>query len=318
MSFDKQPVLIVADAGGEIGFGHLMRCRELAHQIQRTAGRSALFLVDDDEAVRRLDEVGLQSEWGAFERDARSSRNQVAACDAPRLARNCAFVVLDIFGKRELNPGWRARLARPTVVLDRAEGWAGEADLVVIPGVTYPSDWHLPQMVAGSQTPIYGGVEYIILRDQIRNLSPNASRRDIDVLAYLYDSEERNALRQFGIQNDLCLHVLERPAPDFPNLLSRSRLFLSGFGITFYEALSLGTRPVAWPLSAQHRIDACRFFRALGLPPAIIENQGQLDQLLEYLQLEQANLPVVSDGTSRIVELLERTLVPSTDRRSHE
>ncbi|MFT5285777.1 MAG: spore coat polysaccharide biosynthesis predicted glycosyltransferase SpsG [Planctomycetota bacterium] len=309
MNTAKQPVLLIADAGGEIGFGHLMRCRELALQIGQLTGRETIFLVDDSDAVARIQTAGMRTEWGAFDRDARTASDGGQSADVQRLAAGCAYVVLDVFGKRELQSGWRARLERPTVVLDRAVSWAREAELIVIPGVTFPPEWRLPKTLEGSDTPIHGGSEYVILREEIRTTPRKFSGRDIDVLAYLYGESERATLRAFGDQNGLSVHLLEKPADDFPDLLSRSKLFLSGFGITFYEALHLGTRPVAWPLSDQHAADASRFFRALGLESAILSKSTGLDLLLQLLRSDQPLVPTVTDGTPRIVELLERTLV---------
>ena len=309
MGVTKSPVLLIADAGGEIGFGHLMRCRELALQIERLTRRETVLLVDDAEAFARVQSVGLRAEWGALERAMRPPPVGLNTVDAQLLASQCAYIVLDIFGKRGLEPNWRDRLGRPAVVLDRADAWAGEAELVVIPGVTFPPEWMLPRNIEGTNTPIHGGSEFVILREEIRRAPVSTKKRDIDVLAYLYDDSQREALRKFGLQSDLNVRILETPAEDFPDLLSRAKLFLSGFGITFYEALHCGTRPVAWPHSDQHALDASRFFQALGLESALLSNSTELDLLIDLLNCDSPVLPTITDGTPRIVELLERTLV---------
>jgi len=309
-------VLFIADAGGEIGFGHLMRCRELALQVTERTGREALFLVDDEEAAQRLEASGLSVEWGAFEREARPAAIGFTPASVRELAGSSAFVVLDLFGKRSLEPGWRARLARPSLVLDRAAPWCEEAELIVIPGVTYPGDWTLPCQLRGSKARVHGGREFVILRREIRQLGAPDREREIDVLAYLYGEAERRALADFGAAHGLTVRILEEPDPDFPSLLASSRLFLSGFGITFYEALALGTRPVAWPLSDQHELDARRFFSALELGPHLIRGPEELGLLLELLAGEGLAPATLVDGTGNIVQLIEKSLPPVPDSAS--
>ena len=307
----REQALFIADAGGEVGFGHLMRCRELALQLTERTGRPVLFLVDDEEALKRLDECGLAAEWGAFERPVRNAEPAREALDALDAAKSSALVVLDLFGKRSLSPGWHNRLGRPTLVLDRAETWCEEADCLVVPGVTYPDEWTLPMQLGGAGIPLHGGIDYIIQRREIRKVAIGRSERDIDILAYLYGEKERGLLREFGAKHALATRILEKAAPDFPSLLARSRVFVSGFGITFYEALALGTQPVVWPLSREHELDALRFFRAFGLTPTVIQSAQDLPALLNLLRTRAPQPSAVADGTPRIVDLIEGLLSPS-------
>lgn len=311
----EESALFIADAGGEIGFGHLMRCRELALQLTERTGRPVRFLVDDEEAWTRLDECGLAAEWGAFERPVRAAGH---SRDSLETAKPPALAVLDLFGKRSLDPGWRTRLGCPTLVLDRATSWCEEADCVVIPGVTFPEEWELPMPLGSAGTPLHGGADYIIQRREIRNLASDRAERDIDILAYLYGETERALLREFGARHGLATRILENPAPDFPSLLARSRVFVSGFGITFYEALALGTRPAAWPLSDEHERDARRFFGAYGLTPTVIRNAEDLPALLDLVRTHAPQPTAVADGTPRIVDLIEGLLTPARSTATAE
>ncbi len=315
---EKPFALFIADAGGEIGFGHLMRCRELALQLTERTGREAVFLVDHLEAALRIEERGLRAEWGAFERQPREAPDHRPAVDAVELARFAEYVVLDLFGKRELSAGWRRRLNRNTLVLDRAEPWCGEADLIVIPGVTFPEEWTLPMAFGDAKTPLLGGSEFVILRREIAELVGHEFEREYDILAYLYADSERDALRNFALKHSLNVRILAEATDDFAELLARSRLFISGFGITFYEALALGTRPVVWPLSDQHERDALRFFDAVGLAPILIHGPEDLDPLLEALHNAEPAPDPITDGTFHIVEHMERALSLSLSEHSTE
>ena len=91
----------------------------------------------------------------------------------------------------------------------------------------------------------------------------------------------------------------------FPELLARSKVFLSGFGQSFYEALAVGAHPVAWPLSAAHRADARAFYRATGLPDTLISDPDAVaGEIAPLLATPSRRLAPVEDGTPAIIQRL--------------
>ena len=139
---DVKQILTVADVGHDFGYGHLMRCTELSLQITERLGYPVTFMVDDEYAMALLEERGFRVVWGALSRPATSAPvNYVKENDA-ELFSAYDLVILDIYSQRNLPSGWRKRFKTdmPVVILDHAEQWAKEADLIVIPGVTGPPD----------------------------------------------------------------------------------------------------------------------------------------------------------------------------------
>ena len=309
----------IVDAGAPFGYGHLIRCRELALRFAERTGRPVTFLVDDAEALRLLVACGLRAEWGAFGRAVNEAPAGKQLESPHGLAARHELVVLDLFGARDLERGWRRSLASAVVAIDRADGWALEADLIVLPGVTMPADWHLPvtRSDGHDEAPVIGGREHLILRREVRSAASNAGAKDLDVVAYLHAASQRSALGELAGRNGIALHVVDPSAglcDDFPSLLARARVFVSGFGHSFYEALAVGAYPVAWTSTAMHARDALRFYAAFGLAPTLLERESDLDSLPSLLR-SQPVVPEVRDGSARIVEaMLECVAARSTGR----
>jgi spore coat polysaccharide biosynthesis protein SpsF len=288
---ERKKALMIVDAGRDYGYGHLMRCRELAMQVTERLGWPVTFLVEDEKAKQILEEDGI----GVLEKGT-SSIHQISK-------RLNAFdlIIFDTYSQRHLEHGWRRKLPGRSrvMVLDRTEDWTKEADLVVIPGVTYngpkaPGKEGLPRVLWGR--------EYVILRREIRRLQRKDISKDLDVLVYLYPPDQKEVMKRLGSQNGLHVHVLQGFEEDFHGLLARSYTFLSGFGYSFYEALTLGAYPVTWPLSDQHRIDAMKFYDCLGIRPWFVDSVEQVKVAITAIRKEKKVDVKLADGTPKIVE----------------
>ena len=238
-------------------------------QIVERLSWPVTFLVDDAAAARLLAERGLPVAWGAWGRPARPAPSGRLEQTVAELLPRHGLLLLDI-SLREVPAGWRERLgaATPVIILDKSEEWTEEGDLIIFPGVTAPakeearrckSAAHL-KMPLNSGPAILSGLEFAILRREIRRMAPLSRDKDLDILAYLHRPEEREAVMKFIARHNLQGHIIRGFEPDFPRLLARSRLLVSGFGHSFYEALALQTYPVAWPYSPAHRQEAQLFY----------------------------------------------------------
>jgi spore coat polysaccharide biosynthesis protein SpsF len=325
----------VVDAGGGFGSGHLMRSRELCLQLVERLGWSGHFVVDDADAERILQESGFRVDWGAFGRPVRPAGDrQVTQLTTPP---DCDLLLVDIFDQRGAAPGWRQGWGTtPGVVsIENAAAWASEADLILFPTpLRSPEEVRARLQSAGESEAaltaatgepaegagrraaprILAGTEYLILRREIREAAREKPDRDLDLLVYLHDPRQRATLAaELAGLPGLRAQVPAAPVREFPSLLARAHVYLSGFGVSFWEALAVGTRPVCWPDTEAHRKDALRFYRWLGLPePWLISAPGELAPLMEHVR-GWKTLPRLEDGTARVVQELAR-LVASQGR----
>ncbi len=146
------------------------------------------------------------------------------------------------------------------------------------------------------------GWEYIILRREIRRAQNQCQNKDLDILAYLHPIEQRDVVERFASHNNLEAFVVNGFTSDFPQLLARSRFFLSSFGYSFYEALALEAFPVVWPLSESHHNDCLVFYRRMGLLPIVIGKEEELETtLLSLLAGSEPECLAVEDGASSII-----------------
>jgi len=288
---ERKKALMIVDAGKDHGYGHLMRCRELAMQVTERLGWPVTFLLEDEKAKQILEEAGIRSLEKGF-----SSIREI-----PKRLNAFDLIILDTYSQRHIEHGWRRELPvkSKVVVLDRMEDWTNEADLVVIPGVTYDESTQ-PRKEGGRR--VLWGREYVILRREIRKLQRKDISKDLDVLVYLYPSDQKEIMWRLGKRNGLRVHVLQDFEEGFPSLLARSYTFLSGFGYSFYEALALGAYPVAWPLSHSHRIDAMKFYDRLGMKPWVVESVEQAEVAVTAIREEKKADVKLADGTPKIVE----------------
>ena len=309
-------VLFVVDAGKAYGYGHLMRSLELALQIVESLGWPVNFVVDDEKALTLVTDHGLRAIRGAFARPASGNGNGSNPFELEKISHDYDLLVLDIFDQRGPQPGWRSRsgISMPTVVMENLQPWAYEADLIILPNllnreaaraidVSYDSNGRRQHRQSAR---IVGGPEYLIIRRSIRQ-AQNGHSKEIDLLVYLHDNALKKDIAASFHKQNIRIEILNDFNPDFANLLARSKIFLSGFGISFNEALALNTLPICWPDSESHRQDAVKFYRELDLPEYVVNSTAELvDVVLPILDSGICSCAAVEDGTRAIIDELTR------------
>ena len=173
-----------------------------------------------------------------------------------------------------LKGGWRSKIsgAIKCVVIENLQTWTREADMIVLPNLLdkHALGLSLQKPLASSDTTqtmgpkVVGGEAFVILRNEIRRLSAHPPGKEIDVLVYLHDRKRRETIKKIVVGLGLTCKVMGSFEPGFAYDLARARVFISGFGVSFNEAVALGTLPACWPDSDAHRDDAERFYRAFG------------------------------------------------------
>jgi hypothetical protein len=296
-------VIFAVDAGGEFGFGHLMRCLEIATQVIERLGWPATFVVDHVQALELLCSAGIRVKWGAFARSPRGATpGGTAEFDrAARVHADLAIVDVSVGRPLPLQCESLRQWGTKTVFLDREDGLAAEADLIVYPGLSGRR-----QATTGAPPRVLHGVEYVIVRREVARRRERGMEKDIDVLTYLHDEQQRLAVDELA-QRYGWITARAGKFGEFGELLSRARVFVSGFGQAFYEAVALATVPVAWPLSLNHAKDAEAFFDALNMPRMLVETTDDLASVfLTVLKGRHVDLPRLDDGTPSIVSQLQR------------
>jgi spore coat polysaccharide biosynthesis predicted glycosyltransferase SpsG len=288
---DIRQTLFIIDANKNFGFGHLMRCLELALQITERLSWPVTFMVDDDYTSEIIIKHGLKVIRGSLQDNSGiGQRNFIQ-----EVISNFPIVILDIYWKTNLEKGWRQKLiphSSKVIVLNRTESWAQEADQIIIPEV-YRSNTEKLNLV--------GCLEYIIIRRDIRRVANIANNKTNDILAYLYTKEHKKSVKKFADDNDLSIILIENFREDFPEILASSRYFISGFGYSFYEALFLGTIPLTMPLTKAHEKAASFFYLQTRMPPLIIKPEILSIATLKQIALTSHSEPI-KDGTKRIVQ----------------
>ena len=304
-------VLFIIDAGGRYGFGHLMRCLELAGQITERLGWPAHFLIDDQQAESIIEKTGCKTHWGAFGRPTNQNRGRDSST-VQNITSAYDLIVFDIFDQRGPQGGWRSDIGREKkcVVIENTQSWTNEADLIVLPnlldkhpfGRVSQNDWGGSYSAKSLGPKTIGGESFVILRNEIRCFAAQRPTKEIDVLIYLHDNERRKRLKKTLASMSLKVKVTHDFSSGFAEDLARARVFVSSFGVSFNEALALETLPVCWPDSDAHRDDAERFYRHFGMAPLIIEMPDDVEGLIPPLMKKKSMLPrPIQDGTPNIV-----------------
>ncbi|MCD6429742.1 MAG: NTP transferase domain-containing protein [Deltaproteobacteria bacterium] len=299
---DIKKVLFVIDAGGRFAYGHLMRSIELASQITERLSWPVAFMVDDQYAFNLLTEHGFNVFAGALGRTATALTGQKNH-HLNDLVIDYDLLVVDIFDQRGPEKGWRKELAKkiPIAAFDNFQPWSQEVNLLLVPGLMLKNidldDPAFPKIISG--------LDYVILRREIRRLARPLRPKDIDLLVYLHDTNQRHQLETLAAKTGYRIKVLSSFDNNFPALLARSRYFLSGFGSSFYEALHLNTTPLCWPDSKAHLSDVRRFYEKIGLPVKVLQSSADIEKvLLPVLQNDSVINPKIQDGTPQIVKIL--------------
>ena len=299
---ENHKVLIAVDAGGQYGYGHLMRSLELARQLTELKGWSTTFAVDHEEAERYLQQQGEKTLWTAFQRQTREGGHSTTVNISEQLP-GYDLLIVDIFDQRSADPGWRQQMNSPVpvVIIDNRQPWAEEADLVISPSVTVS----IFQQQSNDYNSHLHGKDYLILRREIRRQQLMKTGKNLDLLIYLHDQKQRKLLVEFANIYKLTVESIDGFTAELPHLMASAKLYISGFGISFYEALALGTLPICLPDSKSHHRDALQFYQAFGLYPLLLEpDQDMASIIMPLLQQPLEQLPECNDGTPAIVSAL--------------
>jgi spore coat polysaccharide biosynthesis protein SpsF len=305
---DIHKVLMFADAGGEYGNGHLSRAMELSLQIVERLSWPVTLVVDDESAAEQAKKRGLGVLWGAFGRPMRRPLGSQWPVLTREMADSHQMVGVDISDRRNPKNGWRNAYAKfhGAFVVDHLGPWTKEADLLVCPSVTRPNPHELDPGInthhIENNGQLLSGKDYIILRREIRREGlRRPCPKNIDLLVYLHAPENRAIWWDACRNLHLNFEIISEYRSDFPRLLSMSKFFVSGFGVSFYEALHLGTIPVCMPDSISHLEDAKTFYTAFDLPSMIIEGPEDFEKI--FVNFSSLTLPsnLIQDGTERIV-----------------
>ncbi len=297
---ENYKVLFIIDVGDTYGFGHLMRCLELARQLTELKGWSTTFAVDNKEAEDYLLQQGEKTLRAAFQRPARYRKRDKE--DISESFSGYDLIVIDIFDQRDVCLDWRTELnsSIPVVVIDNHLPWTEKADLIISPSVTVHSQKQQPDCCQH-----LWGKDHLIIRREVRWLKEMQIDKDLDLLVYLHEPDLQNQFKEFTSKFNLNAKIITNFSNDLPHLMASAKLYISGFGISFYEALALGTRPLCLPDSPEHREDALLFYQSFDLEPVILdETQTWADKILPLLKETHENLPVCNDGTPQIVTAL--------------
>lgn len=305
---DIKKVLMIIDAGGEFGYGHLMRSLELALQIVERLSWPVMFLVDDTYAGTMIENRGLKVVYGAFQRLSRHSSNAETTQKTLTDIEDYDLVILDI-AKRPVTSTWKEEFLPniPVVVIDKMVEWTYEADLVIIPGVTASKEkvieWKCKQ--GNSAGRIFSDARYIIIRREIRYAKELNSKKDIDLLIYLHDSEHISKLMKIIGEYNLKIHVVDGQTDSFPELLARSRFFAGQFGYSFYEALYLDCLPLSIDGNKQSADDSAIFYASFGIAKPVLGTAEDWKRYFQSRHNESKYLDAtvaIKDGTPLLVE----------------
>lgn len=297
---ENNRALFIIDAGSPYGRGHLMRCSELAKQLIEGHGWSVTFLLDDQEGTNYLEAQGFRTQWGAFGRSVKKGQDTTTV-SVSAAAVQCSLVVIDIFDQRTPKQGWRHALTtgQAVVSLGNRQKWSSECDLIIMPRPAvekYNEHENLP--------PTLSGPDYLILRHSVWSKTRKASK-DLDLLVYLHDTDLRAPINVCADKLGLSCIFIGGFNKQLPELMRQARFFLSGFGVSSYEALSLNTYPLCWPHSEINRDDALKFYAAFELQQGLVENIDQLEKTLKILlDGDDITLPEINNGSARIIEIL--------------
>lgn len=222
-------VLFVVDAGGSYGFGHLMRCMELAQQITERLGWPTHFLVDDHQTKAIIQKTGCKTHWGAFGRPPNLNYDQQSST-IETIISAYDLLIVDIFDQRGPEIGWRSNFNEEIncVVIGNTQKWADEADMIVLPnildkhsaGFTSDNFFSESDMEKNMKPKLVGGESYIILRKEIRQLISHLPEKEIDVLIYLHDDKRSASLKKRLISMGLKTKLIQGFSSEFANDLA--------------------------------------------------------------------------------------------------
>ena len=294
-----QHVLFVVDAGGEYGHEKLLRSRELALLVVENLSWPVCFLVDELDAKHMIEQRGLAVRWGALGRRAKPAPRGVESLALEDLSRGFQLAILDLAPDRVLQKGWRLRVDKHchVAVLDDRADWTTEAELRI--GI--PNHVILQRRTKR------------ILRDNAR-FGRALPTKTSDILTNLREPKQLAAIRRFAERNRLSLIEADRHHPNFERELARSRVFLTRYGCGLFDALALGTTPIAWSRNEdEHELieERCA---ALSTAALYVRRESDLYVLHAALALSASPNETPSDGSLALIE----QLVKCVDKNARE
>ena len=289
-------ILMIVDIGENIGYGHLMRSIEIALKTTEYISWPVTFLIQDHKAKDIITNYGLNVIYKEhiidnFIVDTNNTANRLNIDKFD-------ILFFDLFHKRQINSNWLdffIRKGKKVIVLDNLDNWCLKAHKIIIPGVTLNTDKPFIDNIVW-------GKDYIIIRDDIVKQRHLCKEKDIDLLVYIHDKRLRKKIKE-TISNDLTLKIIEKFNPNFPKLLARSKMFISSFGYSFYEAAFLKSYPICFPGSKKHEKEALLFYKNLKLTPYIIHEVKELKTLKEALKFPKGI--TIKNGVKNVVDLIK-------------
>ncbi len=306
MGYLKQCTFIL-EANGERGYGHLMRSIALAKAMEAhcTFIPKLILLNTDATAKEMASRSGITCSF--FEP---ASSTMLNLSDLKTNIEDSLLIILDIPPERHLYKGWTKAFSKKqkAVVLDSLADWAIEADLIVIPGILSPEAKNRLKNLHPKR--ILHGIDYIIIREDIKQAGARGHSKDLDILIYLHHQDVLKKLEDILKSTNFSYLAIRGFEDDFYSILSRAHVYISGFGISFFEALYLGAYPVALPHSPRHECEALSFYRALGLKDSVISLDDKNSLLCTINdakeQVLKSSLPEIKDGTENIIHEFQR------------
>jgi UDP-2,4-diacetamido-2,4,6-trideoxy-beta-L-altropyranose hydrolase len=258
-------VVIGADGGPDIGYGHLVRTGALAEKLL-SRGHEVTYATTTPRYVGEVCPGGVDT----VELDSRTAPDELAAV----VQRGVDVTVLDSY-EADAEYQQRVRRETPLVVVADDTRHAVCAD-VLVNGNLYADS--LEYDVVGSEPTWCLGPEYVLLREEIQtlageglvcretaeravvtfggsdvaNLTPAAVRAfdglPVAVTAVLGPGvSDDSSVRAAASDVDVSVSVLRDP-PDFAGVLHDADFAVSACGSTTYELLALGTPMVCTPV----------------------------------------------------------------------
>ncbi|MCG3770529.1 MAG: hypothetical protein JW384_01679 [Nitrosomonadaceae bacterium] len=311
-------VVILTEAGGNVGYGHLMRCRAIAD----VAGGD--LLVQGYGAYPGGDNIQEQA-W--MERTEELTRE---------LPSSCSVLVDSYLATREVYAALSCHF-NLVAAIDDYDRLNYPVNLVINPGLKLPP-------YRDQVSTVVGGSEFIILRDAIRHQAPKSNYTRMKcVLVTFGGSDDRNMLgrlvpllRDWGLAviavvgDDAMRNRLAEAHPDpsvtwlgrvdasdIARLMVRSDLALSAGGQTLHELAFLGVPTVGVLTGRDQQLNIEGYVAAGFLPARLdaesLDLEAQIVELIEAYRdpalRRSAGLAgrriVDGRGVLRIVELLQ-------------
>jgi spore coat polysaccharide biosynthesis protein SpsF len=244
-------------AGGPaVGFGHVRRCLALAKILHERFHCGIHFIADADSQTRAMIEKhGFPVETGQEYRGEAMLESDMLVFD-----------VKNNIAKKDLEQVKKAVPPPAVVLMDYIGAYCAEADLVIIPAAHVPPGL----MPAGKTARLLGGADYVVLGEEFAGFTGSAwSARHKELVVTMGGSDPHNitlkVLRALELskddyqtkvitgpgylykkeladflKNSRRRHALVQSLPVMADCLKSAGAVIAAFGITVYEAASLG------------------------------------------------------------------------------